>query len=68
VCLSLFAAPVSSLSLEGYVLAFAGVCFYNYSKLREMSNPKQAAKADEPTRAEAAKLLAAAEEGGASVK
>lgn len=64
----MFAAPVSSLSLEGYVLAFAGVCFYNYSKLREMSNPKQVAKADEPTRAEAAKLLAAAEEGGASVK
>lgn len=54
----LFSAPVSSLSLEGYVLAFAGVCYYNYVKLREMSGDvKQTLKADEPTPAEMTKLL-----------
>lgn len=45
----LFNAPVSSLSLEGYLLAFAGVCYYNYSKLKANAGPKEDPK-DAPTK------------------
>eukprot|EP00959_Pyramimonas_sp_CCMP1952_P291166 6090470-Pyramimonas_sp.AAC.1 len=41
----IFNAPVSSISLEGYLLAFVGVCYYNYSKLKASSikeDPKDA--------------------------
>jgi len=33
----LFSAPISAMSLEGYLLAFAGVCYYNYIKLQQMT-------------------------------
>mmetsp|Transcript_34154 Transcript_34154/g.57390 ORF Transcript_34154/g.57390 Transcript_34154/m.57390 type:complete len:334 (-) Transcript_34154:142-1143(-) len=36
----LFSAPVSSLSLEGYLLAFLGVCYYNYSKIKNAAGVK----------------------------
>ncbi|KAK3286727.1 hypothetical protein CYMTET_5732 [Cymbomonas tetramitiformis] len=32
----LFHQPVSSVSLGGYALAFGGVCYYNYLKLKDM--------------------------------
>ena len=31
----LFDAPISNTQLEGYLLAFAAVCFYNYTKFKE---------------------------------
>eukprot|EP00240_Pyramimonas_obovata_P013295 CAMPEP_0118934048 /NCGR_PEP_ID=MMETSP1169-20130426/13456_1 /TAXON_ID=36882 /ORGANISM="Pyramimonas obovata, Strain CCMP722" /LENGTH=262 /DNA_ID=CAMNT_0006876909 /DNA_START=391 /DNA_END=1179 /DNA_ORIENTATION=- len=51
----LFDAPVSSLSLEGYLVAFAGVCYYNYTKLRA-SAPKEDPK-DAPTKPKEVELL-----------
>ena len=31
----MFDAPISSLQLWGYLLAFAAVCYYNYTKYKE---------------------------------
>ena len=31
----LFVAPIARLQILGYMLAFAAVCFYNYSKYKE---------------------------------
>jgi uncharacterized membrane protein YjjB (DUF3815 family) len=31
----LFDAPISALQLWGYLLAFAAVCYYNYTKFKE---------------------------------
>lgn len=35
-------APVTALNLEGYGLAFAAVCWYNYTKLQAMTTGKEA--------------------------
>lgn len=60
----LFAAPISSLSLEGYLLAFMGVCYYNYSKFKAMNvDAKESVK---PEESGAKTKLLVAEEGGDS--
>lgn len=65
----LFAAPVSAMSLGGYMLAFAGVGFYNYQKLQMMTgDSKEGIKPDEakPSRSDSSSgLLASVEEGEA---
>ena len=35
-------APVTAMNLEGYGLAFAAVCFYNFRKLQEMQAASRA--------------------------
>jgi hypothetical protein len=35
----LFVAPIARLQILGYMLAFAAVCFYNYSKYKERAVP-----------------------------
>ncbi|KAK9805398.1 hypothetical protein WJX73_000561 [Symbiochloris irregularis] len=50
----LFHAPISRLNLGGYLIAFGGVCWYNYSKLQGM---KANSKSD-AAKAEAAKAAA----------
>ena len=42
-----FRAPVTALNLEGYGLAFAAVCWYNYQKLIAMQTAKPTSAAEQ---------------------
>eukprot|EP00239_Pterosperma_sp_CCMP1384_P005882 CAMPEP_0197853150 /NCGR_PEP_ID=MMETSP1438-20131217/22186_1 /TAXON_ID=1461541 /ORGANISM="Pterosperma sp., Strain CCMP1384" /LENGTH=348 /DNA_ID=CAMNT_0043467455 /DNA_START=374 /DNA_END=1420 /DNA_ORIENTATION=- len=56
----LFHAQISSLSLGGYLVAFFGVCYYNYAKLQsKLSAPQEAKRApnDEEMQATGEALL-----------
>ncbi|KAK3239913.1 hypothetical protein CYMTET_50191 [Cymbomonas tetramitiformis] len=44
---SVFAAPVSTLNLVGYFLAFLAVCYYNNHKLQQMKSREKANAKDE---------------------
>lgn len=45
--MKMFTAPVTALNLIGYTVAFAGVCWYNYVKLKNIKAKAQVASKDE---------------------
>lgn len=53
---AIFKAAVTSINLGGYLLAFLGVCWYNYTKLQSMK-AKQASQAQQQKDAERADVI-----------
>ena len=55
--MKMFTAPVTPLNLIGYTIAFFGVCWYNYTKLKKISTAaaKPAAKDEEAAPADGSK-------------
>ena len=56
----LFDAPISATQLWGYLLAFAAVCYYNYTKFKEASGAVASAGARRGGRREDEQKTAAA--------
>ena len=62
---AIFGSPISTLNLLGYGLAFSAVCYYNYMKLRKMSEAKTGGGVEgAPSAAAAAGAELKAAEGG----